>query len=59
MFHGKEKKDFKNKKQKLSDLKKKEDKKEIKHYEQTTFNRPKSSNEISVIHPVKEEKKDW
>lgn len=55
MFHGREKKEPKNKKQKLSDLRNREDKKEVKHYEQKEFNRPKSTNgEISVIHPVKE-----
>lgn len=60
MFHGREKKENKGKtkKQKLTDIKDREDMKSIKDYEQTTFNRPKSSNEISVIHPVKEKDKN-
>ena len=58
MNHGREKK-VPSKKQKLSDIKKKEDFKQISNYEKPTFSHPKTSTEISVIHPVKEKGKDW
>ena len=69
MFHGKEKKTnkkdrssedkkSKNKKDKLHNIRQKEDECDIDSFTKSNFNRPNSSNEISVIYPVKNDDKN-